>query len=172
MKQALGIFATLLLTGCEATHSQMDLVSKPAPLNIQSTVYVAVPEPGRDEERVYEASGFQTAQAFTKAIGELGKVKMGRAVENLDAAIASARADNCNYVLIPRIQIWEDNPTEWNGEPDDLQIDAELVTVDTKETISRVLLTGKSPWASVKADKPEAMLAGMAAPYARKLFGY
>ena len=66
MKQALPLLTgALLLTGCATKHSHMTLVPQAAPLNAEDVVYVAVPEPGRDEQRVYEASSIQTAQAFT-----------------------------------------------------------------------------------------------------------
>jgi hypothetical protein len=171
MKQGLVFaMAALLLTGCATKLSHTALVPQRAPLKPEHVFYVAVPEPGRDEERVYEASSIQTAQAFTQAISAHAKTKMGRQPETLEKAINSASAEACDFLILPTIRMWEDNPTEWNGEPDDLKIEVETVDLKTKETVSRVLLSSKSKWATF-GDKPEEMLPEIAAPFAKTLFG-
>jgi hypothetical protein len=134
-------------------------------------MYVSIPEAkGRDEERTYEASDFQTGAACAAAFKKYGAVTLGHEPEPLDKAFASAEAARCSYMVKPSIRMWEDNPTEWNGEPDDLEIELEVFEVGSKESLSRVSLKGKSKVATF-GDKPEDMLPGFFDEYAAELFG-
>ncbi|MGV3774682.1 MAG: DUF4823 domain-containing protein [Verrucomicrobiales bacterium] len=136
-----------------------------------SLIYVAVPEQlGRDGERAYRGSDFQTAAACAEAFNNYSEVVLGRTPENLEAAMQSAQAANCAYLVKPEIRIWEDNPTEWTGERDDLEIDVETFEVSTRKTVARAILKGKSRIMTF-GDKPEGMLNGFFEPHAAKLFG-
>ena len=160
----------VFLSGCKTKQSIDRLGPKKATLIPASRIYVAIPEkPGRDEERVYEASHFRTAEACAKAFRQYGKVKLGRHPETWQEALTSARNEGCNYLVKPEIRVWEDNPTEWTGERDELEVDVEIIKTATGETVSRDLLKGRSRWMTL-GDKPERMLEGFFEPLAAELF--
>lgn len=134
-------------------------------------VYIAVPEkPGHDDERAYPGSEFQTAEACARAFKEYSEVVMGRESQDMQKALDSARAEKCQYMAKPEIRAWEDNPTEWNGERDVMEIDLETFDVETGRPLSRVYLKGRSRWMTF-GDKPERMLNGFFDTHVAGLFG-
>ncbi|MDB6058052.1 MAG: hypothetical protein JWO95_1896, partial [Verrucomicrobiales bacterium] len=160
-----------LVCGCKTKQTITRLKMPAAPLAIGKPMYVSVPEAkGKDEERTYEPSDFQTATAVTGAFRNHGPVTMGREPETKDKALASAAAANCVLLIKPTIRMWEDNPTEWSGEPDDLEIELEIFDVASKDSLARANLKGKSKWATF-GDHPEDMLPGFFEPFAAELFG-
>jgi hypothetical protein len=168
-------FAVLLgiwvLVGCQTQRTAITLNPIQAVLRNGSSLYVAVPErEGRDDERAYTGSNYQTAEACATAFRPHAQVVLGREPENLEKALASARNGKCDYLVKPEIRIWEDNSTEWNGERDQLEVDMETFETATGKSISRVLLKGKSRLMTF-GDKPERMLIGFFDPYAAELFG-
>ncbi|MDB6037387.1 MAG: hypothetical protein JWM99_1228 [Verrucomicrobiales bacterium] len=163
--------ALALLCACQTQQTITQSDTSQTVLKQGSLVYVAVPEkPGRDDERSYEGSDYQTAEACAKAFKQYAEVTLGRESQNLENALASARARKCDYMVKPEIRIWEDNPTEWNGERDRLEVDVETFETATGKTISRVVLKGKSRLMTF-GDRPERMLIGFFEPHAAKLFG-
>lgn len=166
-----GLFVMATFSGC-STKQTITRITRPAsPLSPGKPMYVSIPEAkGRDEERTYDPSDFQTATACAGAFRKYGPVTMGRQPERLETAMASAKASQCFYLVKPTIRMWEDNPTEWNGEPDDLEIEIEIFAVANSESLARANLKGKSKWATF-GDHPEDMLPGFIEPYAAELFG-
>jgi hypothetical protein len=159
------------LCGCSTKQTITHIKTPLTPLSIGKTIYVSVPETkGRDEDRTYEASDFQTATACAGAFRKYGAITMGKQPETETIAIASAQAAGAFYLVKPTIRMWEDNPTEWSGEPDDLEIEIEVFEVSKKESLARANLKGKSKWATF-GDHPEDMLPGYIEPYAAELFG-
>ena len=166
-----GVVTVALLCGCHTKETITRLKMPAAPLPVGKPMYVSIPEAkGRDEERTYEPSDFQTGTAVAAAFGKYGTVTLGRAPEVQEQALASAEAAKCFYLVKPTIRMWEDNPTEWSGEPDDLEIELEVFQVASKESLSRVNLKGKSKWATF-GDHPEDMLPGFFDEYTAELFG-
>lgn len=160
-----------VLVGCQTQQSSIQLNSITTVLKNGSSLYVAVPErPGRDSERAYEGSNYQTAEACATSFRQHAQVRLGREPENLEKALASARNGKCDYLVKPEIRIWEDNPTEWNAERDQLEVDVETFETATGKAISRVVLKGKSRLMTF-GDKPERMLTGFFDSHAAELFG-
>jgi hypothetical protein len=165
------LLITGILSGCQTKQTVTKFEKSEIHLNRPSTVYVAIPEhPGRDSERTYPGSDFQTAEACAQAFGKFAQVKLGRRAENVKQSLSAARDEKCDYVIKPEIRVWEDNPTEWTGERDELEIDLEIIDAASGNTISRSALKGKSRWLS-GGDKPERMLIGFFEPYVAELFG-
>ena len=163
--------AMLSLCGCSTKQTITRIKVPSMPLVVGKPIYVSIPESkGRDEERTYEPSDIQTATACAGAFRKYGTITMGRQPESQDSAIASAVTAGAFYLVKPTIRMWEDNPTEWSGEPDDLEIEIEVFEVSSKESLARANLKGKSKWATF-GDHPEDMLPGYIDPYAAELFG-
>ena len=160
-----------MLCGCANIQTTTRFSGPGAALRSGSTLYVGVPEhAGRDEERTYPRSSAQTAEACAKTFQQYAQVTLGREPENLQQAFASATAAKCDYLVKPEIRAWEDNPTEWNGERDVLDVDVETFEVATGKSISRAALKGRSRLLTF-GDKPERLLAGLFEPYSAELFG-
>lgn len=172
LKQALlGLLFVTMLCGCKTKQAITKLKMPATPLAVGKPMYVSVPEAkGKDEERTYEPSDFQTATAVAGAFKKYGAVTMGREPETQAKALSSAAASSCVLLVKPTIRMWEDNPTEWSGEPDDLEIELEIFDVASKESLARANLKGKSKWATF-GDHPEDMFPGFFEPFAAELFG-
>ena len=168
----LGLVLVTAMCGCKTKQAVTKFKMPAAPLAIGKPIYVSVPETkGKDEERTYQGSDTQTATAVAGAFKNYGTVTFGREPEAQEKALGSAAAAQCVYLVKPTIRIWEDNPTEWNGEPDELEVELEVFDVAGKESLARASLKGKSKLATVLGDKPEDMLPGFFEPFAAELFG-
>jgi hypothetical protein len=169
-KAVIALLLVIIACSCK-TQQAINNLGPTTTLAKDSSLYIAVPKhPGRDSERSYEGSNFQTAEACMNAFRPYEKVRLGREPQNLEEALTSARSFAADYLVKPEIRVWEDNPTEWNGEPDVLDVDIEVFDVKSGKSVSRSLLKGKSRWMSL-GDKPERMLIGYFEPYAAQLFG-
>src|SRR4051794_839478 len=121
MRSILIVILALALLGCADTHriTRMDGVESAVSLQRQTSAYVAVSTDGRYGSIVYSGSGATVTQIVASAFGQyLKKITMGTRTEDLDQALASAKAGGFTYLLFPQILHWEDRATEWSLKPD------------------------------------------------------
>ena len=160
-------------TGCQNIYTEAPLM-QPNPalvLNRKIPAYVAVPADGVDDHGAYQGSGLKVAVAIQAAFAQkIQTVLTGGEHQSLDASLATARSKAIGYLFYPTIVQWEDNPTEWTGEPDRIQIKIELLDVSSGNAIYSTMFTGKSKWMTF-GNVPEEMLPELLAKYANS-FNY
>jgi hypothetical protein len=134
-------------------------------------VYVAVPENGRLQDKLYEKSGGQTADAIVVAIRQHEQnVVRGTAPESVADALAHARAGNLACVVYPTILHWEDRATEWSTMPDRIEIQLDILDAATGATLDSDTLTGTSKFWTWGGDHPQDLLAEPLTGYMTTLF--
>jgi hypothetical protein len=161
-----GIFA-----GC-ATQEQSSSPSfgKAPSLNTNYSVYVAMPKNGGSGNEG-AGSGIQTQDAIVLEAGKYFK----RVIPEVESgsnekAVSEAKAKGCNYLMWPEILRWEDEATEWTGARDKLDLLMTIIDVPSGEMLHRMKLSGKSSWATLGGDHPQAMLPGMMTNYFGAIF--
>ena len=136
-----------------------------------AVAYVALPEPGRLETRVYADSGRQTQAAIAAAIGpRVAKAELGTSPEDQDTAVISARNRGATRAIVAKIERWEDRATEWSGKPDRIVIDIRIVDVGTGQVLDAAEVSGTSRWATFGGDHPQDLLPRAIGDYVNALF--
>jgi len=159
------VILLLAVCGCHASHEwrQSD---NPKP-SLAGGVYVAVPENGSFETSVYPDSGRQTAAAVAEALRSASvRVEQGQAVEDVAAALATARTRSCAFMLRPVILHWEDRATQWSGRRDSIEVRLDLFDARTGLVVDSSTLSCRSRLMSFGGDHPQKLLAGPLREYA------
>lgn len=157
MKRFALAIMSFLCAGCSATYAWKEGAARPRLPG--RSVYVAVPENGRFDKTVYEASGNQTADAIVAAIRpRVERVVRASSPEPAEDAVKKAKADGLAYVVYPTILHWEDRSTEWSSKPDRIEIRLEVVDVSSGAVVTSDSFTGKSKWATFGGDHPQDLL--------------
>ena len=155
MRSLYPLLALLVMIGCADTHK----VTKTGGMQVgpvlerQVSAYVAVPSDGRYGATVYSGSGAMTAQIIVSALAPyLSKVTIATKTEDLDQAMATARAGNFRYLFYPQILQWEDRATEWSGKPDLATVKLSIFATDTGTLLDSAMIDGKSGLATFGGD--------------------
>jgi len=163
----------LLIPGCKNTYEQTITEPPPeaAPLRPGARVYIGMPDDALDKKETVPNSGRRTTLALQEAFQRQTKgVVVARTPETLEESLDHARSLNCQYVVFPTINKWQDRPTEWTAVPDRLDLRIDLVAVDTGEVIRSTNIKGKSRLMTDGSDAPQDLLADPVDKFARALF--
>ncbi len=165
------VFALLLvpvvMTGCTSTYNMEVLKSPSGKLQRTHSVAIKTPSNGSFEGQSYSGSGRMTADAF----------KAGFSRYSSDAKLVSTgetRGDYAGlqkvYYVEPEILHWEERATEWSGKPDRIEIKVNVYETSSMNTVSSVVFTGKSKWASLGGDHPQELLPKPIEDYLKTLY--
>lgn len=161
----------LMIAGCRHTYG----LDRPQPgqaIPSSARVYVALPEPGRFGATLYPESGRQTGEAIVRAFApHVRSTQLGDRVEDAESARASARESECEYLVYPVIEHWEERATEWSGKPDRIAVFIRLYEVSSGRLTDASRVTGKSRWFTFGGDHPQELLEPGLEPYVEALFG-
>jgi hypothetical protein len=102
--------------------------------------------------------------------GRVERAERGAVVESFEEALASARARDFRYAVLPVISHWEERATEWSGIPDRVAIKIHVADVATGEVIDSADVSGKSRWLTFGGDHPEELLPSPIDDYVSSLF--
>ena len=84
--------------------------------------------------------------------------------------ITNAAATNCAYLVDPTIVKWEEEPAEWTGKPDVLEMKLQLLQVPDGAVVSSAVFSAKSKWLTLGGDHVEHLLQPFAANWVRALY--
>lgn len=175
MKSAFVLFALtfVLTTACADTSSfvRSDATVQ-ARLEAAHSVYVALPDDGKFEDKIYASSGRATAEAiFDAFLRSTQRVRIGGKVEDREAALASAEKGSDDFIAFTTILHWEDRATEWSGRPDRMSIRIEILDAKTGARVDSAVLEGKSGLATFGGDHPQDLLESPVNAFVSSLYG-
>lgn len=152
--------AVALGLGCQSTSPSYQISPRGdrAVLDVAASVYVALARDGEDIRFLnYEGSGRWTTHSIASALPNEA-ITTGVREETLTQAVESARRLGVDYVVYPRILLWEDRAGEKTGLPDRIAIQILLVDAVRGESVDRRIVeaTG-STW---KVDHPQDLIEG------------
>lgn len=175
MKSAFVLFALTLVLTTACADSSSFVRSDPAVqvrLEAEQRVYVALPDDGKFEDRVYASSGKATAEAiFDAFLRGTQRVRIGGQVEDREGALASAEEGGDDFIAFTTILHWEDRATEWSGRPDRMSIRIEILDAKTGERVDSAVLEGKSGLATFGGDHPQDLLDSPVNAFVSSLYG-
>ncbi len=158
------------LTACRHTYGlerQIDAM----PLPSSAKLYVALPEPGAIEGRVYEDSGRQTGEAIVRtASPHVARAVLADVSESAERARESAESGGATHLVYPEILHWEDRATEWSGKPDRIRIRLQVFEVASGKLVNAAEVTGKSRWGTFGGDHPQDLLDRAVGDYMQEVF--
>ena len=173
MRKLSVLLAIAALVGCADTYkiSPTGFYDWPVVLDRSGSAYVALTPDGNYQGDVYPGSGIATTNITATAFAPfLRRVVTGVAVEDFEAAIASARSRKLTYLLFPTIRNWEDRATAWSARPDRVAVELSVVVLSSGKVVDSVLIEGKSKEATLAASGPEDLLPDPLRAYAASLF--
>lgn len=155
-----GTLAIVVLASCADSHKVIRAGGDGTSILTPSdTIYVAVPKDGVYGEHVYSGSGQTTAQIIQGAfVQHARRVRVGRATQNFDEALKAANDTESDYLAFPRILHWEERATEWSGIPDRVEVNIEIIEVETGDTLTSAVAKGTSGLATFGGDRPQDLL--------------
>jgi hypothetical protein len=163
MRQFVTVLLTALAVASCSSKYRVDSLEKPiTELAKQAGFYVTLPADGRYEDRIFEQSGANVAQAAATALLRHSQnVEMGTVPgEDLASALAHARQEGLNYVFQPTILHWEDRATEWSGITDKITLKFSVVDTSTEQTVSSTETRASSKWGTLGGDHPQDLVPG------------
>ena len=165
------IFALLLIpivmTGCTSTYNMEVLKSPDSKLLRTHSVAIQTPSNGSFGEQSYAGSGKMTADAFRS-----GFLRYSSDVKTVPTGKTKSNFSNSSntYYVEPEILHWEERATEWSGRRDKIEIKVNVYDTRSMNTVSSVIFTGKSKWATFGGDHPQELLPTPIENYLKTLY--
>jgi hypothetical protein len=164
----------LIPFGCAHTY-EMKSTNGDTPevrLSSEASFFVGVPKDGQYETQVYTGSGLMTTEAIVAAFSEHAEnVKAAQAPAAVEENLATAREEQLQYLVQPKILHWEERATEWSGKPDRISVRLDLIATTSEETLDSTVLSGKSKWDTLGGDHPQELLPEPLSWYTNAIFG-
>ncbi|MAO89926.1 MAG: hypothetical protein CMM78_09605 [Rhodospirillaceae bacterium] len=173
MRRWLKIFLLVVpLTGCSAQQNIQEdaetVVILPAN---QKTAYVTTPVDGRDGAKIYFRSGVLTAMIVADAFAPYFiNLTLGSSQETRDEALASARSQQADYLIEPKILRWRDVDTAWTGVVDQATVTVSIIETNSGTMIKSGTIDAKGSFMGIAAGHPEDFLEKPIRQYAESLF--
>jgi len=139
------IIILLFAIGCSTKYTVInsDEDSKIIHLNPNATAYVSLPEDFASGGYLYQGSGQEISSEIVFLFsGHLKKIESGENVEDLNQALERATINRFDYLIFPKIYLWEDYATEWSGVRDKLKLQVTIIEVSTGNSIDTFMIEG------------------------------
>ena len=173
----LPLFQTLVLlsisTGCQHTYeeSRSPQISPRPRLNPSAIAYAPIPPDLKYKDGFIQDSGKRAAYALQAEFAKyVRRAYVGRRVETLEESLETAKSVQAEYCLYATVMRWEDHSTENWGIRDKLEIQVQIVEVDTGNVLDKTILKGKSRMMTDGGDTPEDLLVEPIRNYAASFF--
>ena len=161
-----------LLTGCSAQQDIQDdgATAVILPAN-QKTAYVTTPVDGRDGASIYFRSGSLTANIVADAFAPyFVNLTLGPDPASREDALMSARSQQADYLIEPKILRWRDVDTAWSGAVDQATITLTIIDAKTGTEVKSSTIDAKGSFMGIAAGHPEDFLVKPVRRYAEGLF--
>jgi len=159
MRTLTSVIILLFLVGCADSYTVRTIRAPSVKLSLEASIYIALPKDGRYGHTVYNGSGLMTQTAFQgEFLAHANKVLIASSIEELDAALASARAEGIDYLCYPVILHWEDRATEWSMIPDKVSVKVTIYDVKNGDEFIATTIDGSSGIATFGGDHPQDLL--------------
>ncbi len=163
----LGLLAATVLVGCKSTYQVQSYQPPPKPLSRDAAVYIAVRPDAYDEP----GSGMLAVKTLQKAFDlYAARTQLSDSPVPVAADLTNAAAAKCTYLLDPTIVKWEEEPTEWTGKPDVLEMKLQVLQVPDGAMLSTTVFSAKSKWMTFGGDHVEHLLQPFATNWVRALY--
>ena len=162
LRAILAVAVLLGPAGCQSTAPSYHITPRGerGVLDAGASVYVALARDGEDIRFLnYEGSGRWTTHSIASALPNAA-ITAGVREETLTQAVTSARERGIEYVVYPRILLWEDRAGEKTGLPDRVAIQILLVDATSGESVDRRIVEAMGRSYGWRVDHPQDLIEG------------
>lgn len=161
------LIAATLLVGCKSAYQIQSYQPPPKLLSRDAAVFIGVRPDAYDEP----GSGLMAVKTLQNAFQfYAARTQLSGSPVPVEADLTNAAAANCAYLLDPTIIKWEEEPTEWTGKPDVLEMKVQLLQVPDGTVVSAAAFSAKSKWMTLGGDHVEHLLQPLATNWVRSLY--
>jgi hypothetical protein len=155
------------LVGCQSTLRVVNYQPPKEKLKPSDGILIVVPPDAWDEP----GSGEKCAKTMVEAFRQYcQRMKLSDEIADLDIQIKKAADEGFVYVLESQLHKWEEEPTEWTGEPDAMDVELRIYQSRDGGLVTQTRLNGKSKWATFGGDQVEHLLKPLAERWVRSLY--
>jgi len=142
-------------------------------LSSSQVIFIALPENGKYNNKIYSNSGKDTQQALNLIFSRYSdSVILGEISENLKNTKDIAIQEKADVLVYPTIYNWEDRNTAWSGITDKVTIDVQIISLKDNIVIDKTSLSSHSSWFTFTNEPPQKLLPKMFEEYVKQLYGY
>ena len=121
---------------------------------------------------IAHGSGSYAQFEFVGAFQSIGITAVASRETSLESALEFAKSINCHYVLTLKIVEWENNATEWTGNPDAASINADLYLVKTGKLVANYYGRKRGTYSSMGPAKPDRFVPQISGDIIEDMFSY
>lgn len=167
IKAILILIAVATLMGCKSSYSVQSYkapVNRPKP---EEAVYIVVPPDAYDEP----GSGLVAANTLRLTFStHASRIELSKQTTAPDAHLTTAAAGGFTYVLDTTIHSWEEEPTEWTGKSDQVDMTLRLLHAPDGAVTSETRVRGNSKWMTFGGDHVEDLLNPLASGWVQAIY--
>ncbi|MCB1125815.1 MAG: DUF4823 domain-containing protein [Verrucomicrobiae bacterium] len=143
------------LVGCKSTYHVQQYQAPGSLLRPEEGVFIIVPPDAYDEP----GSGLKCAETLLEAFRpHCQRLTLSDEVTVLGTHLTNAIHQGFTYVLESDVFSWEEEPTEWTGKSDFLNIELRLLSPPDGRVVSKARFDARSKWATFGGDHVEDLL--------------
>lgn len=161
------LMAASSLVGCKATFHVQNYQAPANKIRPDDAIFIIVPPDAYDEPRSGQICADTLQEAFRPYAN---RIKQSDEVASLSVYLTNAADQGFTYLLDSKIYRWEEEPTEWTGKSDFLDICLRLLHTPDGVVVSETRFDGKSKWATFGGDHVEHLLNPLASEWVRAMY--
>jgi hypothetical protein len=161
----------LMLGGC-ASIQYNHLSNKELPkLDPAGSAYILSPANAMYFSKECVGSGKIIGDLIYSAFAKhLNRVEIAAEGQKIEEGLQKAKGSGFTYLVNPKIFIWEDHATEWNGAVDQLDMQIDIIDVKSSDLLDSVHFGGNGTWFTFGGYHPQNIAAKSIDEYVASLF--
>ena len=161
------VLAGIAMCGCQSVHNLSNAQPLAVPLRPDEAIFIIVPKDAPDEP----GSGRSAATALQSMFQDYAqRIKLSDEIATTETHLNSARAGGFSFLVEPLVWEWKEEPTEWSGVSDKLDVTLRLLRVSTGEVAATARIKSKSTFWTLGGDKVEHLLIASGKTWVQSLY--
>lgn len=171
MKKLLLILMTLAISGCASVQYNRLTKDQLPRLDSNGSAYVLVPANAMYSTKECIGSGRAVGNLIYSSFSKyLERIEMAPEGERLEEGLKKAKSSGFTYLVNSKISIWKDYVTEWNGRLDQLDMQMDVIDVQSDNILDSVNFKGNGTWFTFGGYHPQHIVQNQIPEYIGSLF--
>ena len=171
MSKALVIIMVMMLSGCASVQSSRLTKGEQIKLDSTGSAYVLATPNAMYFKKECIGSGKAIVNLIQAAFSKhLKRVEIAPEGEKIDDGLKKAKDAGFTYLINSGITRWEDHPTEWTGQMDQIDLQMDIHDVQAGRIIDSVEFTGHGTWMTFGGYHPQNIVRYEIPEYVSSLF--
>lgn len=171
MKRLIIVVMALMLSGCASVQYNRLSKEQQPKLDPAGSAYVLVPANAMYFTKECIGSGKAIGNLIYSAFSKyLKRVEMAPEGEKLNDGLKKAKDAGFTYLVDSKISRWEDRVTEWNGIWDQIDMQMDILDVQSDKLFDSVQFQGHGTWVTFGGYHPQNIVRHQIPEYVDQLF--